>query len=125
MMGLRAIGDQLSTSNELRVERPRLRDVIGPLDDRAAVGEDGELVPLGGEAEHVGVVADLADGPEPARQLGEVEGLGPPGGDLDGVPAAEGRRVRAEPPLEPREIATDATGAIDLAFQAGDLELPE
>src|SRR5829696_5578591 len=48
------------TPDELRVERPRLGDVVGPLDDRAAVGEDGELVALGGEPEHERVVPDVA-----------------------------------------------------------------
>src|SRR5262249_56999298 len=48
------------TPHELRVQRPRLGDVVGPLDDGPAVGEDGELVALGGEPEHVGVVADVA-----------------------------------------------------------------
>src|SRR5688572_4695309 len=35
-----------SMSDIFRVKRPRLLDVAGPLDDRAAIGEDREFVAL-------------------------------------------------------------------------------
>src|SRR3954451_16000669 len=114
-----------STPYKLGIEGPGLGDVVGPLDDRAAVGEDGELVAFGGEAEHEGVVPDLAERGEPRGELGEVQGLGASGGHLHGVAAAERGRVRPEGPVEPLELATPATGAVDLAEQAGDLEAAE
>ena len=94
-----------SAPHELRVKRPRLGDVVRSLDDRAAVGEDGELVAFGGEPEHEGVVSDLAQRCEPRGQFGEVQRFGSAGGDLDGVAAAERGRVRAQRAVEPLELA--------------------
>ncbi len=51
-----------SAPHKLGIKRPRLGDVVGSLDDRPAVGEDRELVALGGEPEHERVVPDLAQG---------------------------------------------------------------
>src|SRR5208282_2170590 len=45
-----------SAPHKLRIQRSRLGDVIGSLDDRPAVGEDGEFIALGGEPEHECVV---------------------------------------------------------------------
>src|SRR4051812_7354127 len=104
-----------SASHELAIEGPGPGDVVGPLDDGPAVGEDGELVPLGGEAEHEGVVADRAQGREPGGHLGEVQGLGAAGGNLDGIPAAEGGRVRALGARQPLELAPTAAGTVHLA----------
>src|SRR6516225_3915497 len=74
--------------DELRIERPRLADVVGALDDGAAVGEHRELVAVDGEPEHERVVPDLAERGQSPRHLGEVERLGATRGDLDGIPAA-------------------------------------
>ena len=84
------------------VESAGLVDVVGALDDGAAVGEDGELVAVGGELQQEAVVAYVAVDLEMMGQFLEVEAGGAAVRDLDGVAAAETDRVRALLAFEPR-----------------------
>src|SRR5262245_54579431 len=46
----------LSMPDILRIQRPRLVHIAGPLDDRPPIGKDGELEAVGGEFQHEAVV---------------------------------------------------------------------
>ena len=112
-----------SASHELGIERPRLGDVVGPLDDRAAVGEDGELVALGGEPEHERVVADLAQRRRAAWPSRRSSGGSGRGWRL--WTALRPQRVVVCEPIAPSShsnLRCLAARAIDLAEQPGDLE---
>src|SRR5262245_42743040 len=81
--------------NVLRIERPRLVDVVGPLDNRTAVREYRELMPLGIELEHEAIEAHLAPHQlQMARHLLEVELRCDAVGDLHRIAAAEAGRLR-------------------------------
>src|SRR5207253_10555140 len=94
--------------HKLRIQRPGLGDVIGSLDDRAAVGEDGEFVALRGEPKHERVVPNLAQRRQSLRHLHEVQRLIAARGHLHGVAPAERCRVRTELALQPIELAPAA-----------------
>ncbi len=68
---------------------------------------------------------DVADPVEPPGQLAEIKRFGAPDGDLNGIAAAQRRRVRAHAPFEPFELSPHAARAVDLADQPGHLELAE
>src|SRR5207244_3978527 len=113
-----------SMPNEPRVQRPRLVHVACPLDDRPAVGEDGELVALDHELEQKAVVAHLALRLQVMGQLLEVELARAAVRDLHGVATAKTGRLRAVRPFEPFELAALTARAIDLAEQRRDLDAP-
>src|SRR6516162_6965276 len=107
----------------LRVQGPRLVDVARSLDDGPPVGEDGELVALGGELQHETVEADrVAHLAEVPRHLLEVQFRRQPMGDLYGIAATQARRLRALFAVEPFESAPAAAGTVHLAQKRGDLD---
>src|SRR5262245_11951009 len=109
-------------SDVLRIQRPRLIHIIRSFDNRAAVGEDGELVAIGDEFEKETVVADLAVGFEMPGHLLEMEARRATVGHLDSIAAAEAGRVRAVFAVEPPEAAMLAARAIGRLAQLGNLE---
>src|SRR5262249_3397617 len=79
----------ISMPHVLRIQRPRLIYITGPLDDRPTIGEDRELMTLDVEFEQEAVVADGAARLQMACHLFEVEAGRRPVRDLDGIPAAQ------------------------------------
>src|SRR5262249_4517066 len=104
-----------SVPDVLRVQGPRLVHVAGAFDDCPAVREDSELEAVGVELQEEAVVADLAEHLEVFGQVLEVEPGGAAVGDLDGVAAAQARRLRPVGAVEPLETAPLAARAIDFA----------
>ena len=101
--------------NVLRIQCPCLVHVIGPFDDRPAIGEDGELVTIGIELKQEPVVTHVAEHFQVPGQLLEVE----PGGGamryLHGIAATKARSLRPLVAFKPFEPAMFAAGTIHTA----------
>src|SRR5262249_38287201 len=111
-----------SMPDVLGVQRSRPVHVVGALDDRPAVGKDGELVAIHVELEQEAVVAHLAQNLQVLGQLLDVRRSGLLGGNLQGVAATEVVVLRAVGAVQPLELPLLAAGAIDLAQEWGDLD---
>lgn len=99
------------------VERARNRWVARAFDDRAAIGENGELVGIYAEAEKKIIAADFAGGVgDRAVQGGEIEAASA-FVDLHGIAAAE-RDVRLRIAVQVAEIVLHAGAAIGIAGDA-------
>jgi hypothetical protein len=110
-------------SDVLRIQHASLVQIARALDDRAAVGEHGEFVFLGGEFEEKAVEAYVAaHQPKVTRHLLEIQFRRDSMRDLHGVAAAQAGRLRTLLPFEPFKFLVFAAGAIDFAQERRDLD---
>src|SRR5947208_10620025 len=94
-----------SVSDVLRIQRPRPVHVARPLDDRPAVGEHRELVPVRRELQQKAIVTHLTHLPEMPRHLFKVQLRRRAMGHLHRVAAAQARRLRPLLAFQPLEAA--------------------